>query len=214
MAHLLAKVAGDAGGPGKPVTYVYSELGLSKAKGTKIKKMLLEAGLASEQKTTARGRTEVRLGLTDKGTQWLGEHRDLLESPLARWETRRFGGEKSRELERVFDEYARKVLGAREIVPEADDLSGGKHDALVVLQDGSEIAVEFITGESKAGELKHSLAALKAQRRYLGLCYDDRIRERVRRYLQAAGLEEDGTRVVLAVPTDLQGAQPMPTKQA
>jgi DNA-binding MarR family transcriptional regulator len=213
MAHLLAKVAGDASGPSKPVTYVYSELGLSKAKGTKIKKMLLEAGLASEQRTTASGRTEVRLRLTDKGKQWLGEQQDLLERPLARWDTKRFGGEKSRELERVFDEYARKVLGAREIVPEADDLSGGKHDALVTLPDASELAVEFISGESKATELRHLLAAQNMGRKYLGLCWDEGIRQRVRHYIAAAGMAE-GPRVQLLTKQELQDLQTARTKQA
>jgi hypothetical protein len=202
-AHLLAKVAGE---PSKPVTYVYSELGLSKAKGTKIKKMLLEAGLASEQRTTENGRVEIRLRPTDAGGRWLGEHADLVEKPLTRWETKRFGGEKSKELERIFDGYARTVLGARQISAEADDLSGGKHDRLVILPDGSELAAEMITGESKATELRHALAAINSSRKYIGICWDGTIRKRIQHYFSEAAIKE-GERVQLVTKEEL-GTRP------
>lgn len=183
MAHLLARVAGE---PSKPVTYLYSELGLSKAKGTKIKGFLVCAGLVEEIQGA---RTTVYLRPTPKARAWLLERQQLLTRPLARWETRRFGGEKSRELERVFRAYADRVLKPCSIVAEADDLAGGKHDLLLTLQDDSELAVELITGESKAIELRHVLAARKVGRRYLGVCWDEQILERVRRYLREAGIE-------------------------
>jgi hypothetical protein len=210
MAHLLSKVSSE---PGKPVTYVYAELGLSKGKGTRVKKAILDAGLASEHRTTASGRLEIRLAPTDDGRRWLGEHANLLARPLAKWDTKRFGGEESRELEQIFDDYARTNLQAREIVAEADDLAGGKHDRLVMLRDGTELAGEIITGESKATELRHILAAIGAGRKYLGLCSDARIRERVRRYLRDRGVGESNE-LMLVVPRDLQDPQSMRTKQA
>jgi DNA-binding MarR family transcriptional regulator len=204
MAHLLSKVAGE---PGKPVTYVYAELGLSKGKGTRVKKAILDAGLASEERTSATGRTEVRLKPTTKGRQWLSDHASLLERPIAKWETKRFGGEKSRKLERIFDEYARDKLHALQIVAEADDLSRGKHDRLVILPDGSEVAAEMITGETKAGELRHALAAINARRKYIGICWGETIRRRIQHYFKEAAIEE-GERVRLVTREELgTGAQ-------
>jgi hypothetical protein len=198
-AHLLAKVAGE---PGKPVTYVYSELGLSKAKGTKIKKMLLEAGLASEHRTSENGRVEIRLVPTAEGCSWLGVHASLLARPLTKWDTNRFGGEKSKELERVFLEYAERISKPVKVEKEADDLAGGKHDLLLTLEDGSQIATELISGESKAGEIRHIIAAMNGGRRYIGLCYDDGIRDRVRKYLSSEGLIESSN-LKLLVPNEL-----------
>jgi hypothetical protein len=198
-AHLLAKVAGELG---KPVTYVYSELGLSKAKGTKIKKILLDAGLASEQRTTENGRVEIRLVPTPEGRRWLGVHASLLTKPLAKCDTKRFGGEKSKELERVFLVHAGQIFGPVEVAKEADDLAGGKHDLLLTLEDGSQIAAELISGESKAGEIRHIIAAMNAGRKYIGLCYNDHIRDRVRKYLSSEGLKESPN-LKLLVPNEL-----------
>jgi hypothetical protein len=204
MAHLLSKVAGE---PAKPVTYVYAELGLSKGKGTRVKKAILDAGLASEERTSASGRTEVRLRRTTKGHQWLSEHASLLEKTIMKWKTKRFGGEKSKELERIFEDYARTKLQAREIIAEADDLAGGKHDRLVILPDGSEVAAEMITGETKAGELRHALAAINARRKYIGICWDETIRKRIQHYFREAAIEE-GERVRLVTREELgTGAQ-------
>jgi hypothetical protein len=201
MAHLLSKIASE---PGKPVTRVYAELGLSKGKGTRVKKAILEAGLASEERTSASGRTGVRLRPTARGRQWLSENASLLTKPLPKWETRRFGGEKGKKLERVLDYYARMKRHAREIIAEADDLAGGKHYRLVILPDGTELAGEIIIGESKATELRHILAAASVGRKYLGLCSDARIRECVRRYLRYQGIGESNE-LMLVVSRDLQG---------
>jgi hypothetical protein len=210
MAHLLSTVASE---PGKPVTYIYAELGLSKGKGTRVKKAILDAGLASEERTSASGRTEVRLKLTPMGYQWLSDHASLLDKTITKWKTKRFGGEKSKELEQIFDDYVRTKLQARQIIAEADDLAGGKHDRLVMLRDGTELAGEIITGESKATELRHILGAIGAGRKYLGLCSDGRIRERVRRYLRERGIGESNE-LMLVVPQDLQGPLPPCTKSA
>jgi hypothetical protein len=210
MAHLLSKVSSE---PGKPVTYVYAELGLSKGKGTRVKKAILDAGLASEERNSASGRTEVRLKLTPMGHQWLSNHASLIDKTITKWETKRFGGQKSKELERIFDDYVRSKLQARRIIAEADDLAGGKHDRLVILPDGTELVGEIITGESKATELRHILAAISASRRYLGLCSNARIRERVRRYLRDQGIGESNA-LMLVVPQDLQDLLCTHTKQA
>lgn len=51
MAHLLARVQ-----QAEPITYIYADLGLSKHKGTKVKKKLVEGGLVEEVRVVARRR--------------------------------------------------------------------------------------------------------------------------------------------------------------
>jgi hypothetical protein len=76
----------------------------------------------------------------------------------------------------------------------------------VILPDGSELAAEMITGESKATELRHALAAINSSRKYIGICWDGTIRKRIQHYFSEAAIKE-GERVQLVTKEEL-GTRP------
>lgn len=200
MAHLLAMLLGDPRSQEKPVTYVYVMLGLSKTKGTKIKKMLLDAGLAQEVRSSANGRYEVHLVPSlPRAEGWLKDHEHLLSKSLVSWQTKRFGGQLSSELGELAIQWATKVRHAKIVEQEASDGFGGKWDVLCEDADKRKWVIEIITGESKTYEAIHVQKARAAGLPIVCLCADDMIKERVRRYLAVSGIREDGRNVSLII---------------
>ncbi len=176
-----------------PISYLYARLGLSKGTGDKVKKKILKQGLAQQYRSTHLGRITVHLRLTDQGQEFLKRHAHLLEKSLAfETETKRFGGQKSRELGEVAKPWARKVLGAVRIEEEASDGFGGKWDLLCTDAQGRQTVVELVSGESKANEVLHVRKALAAGIPIVCVCYDEKIRVRIRRYLQYQRIRESG----------------------
>ncbi|MEW5983716.1 MAG: hypothetical protein AB1806_15290 [Acidobacteriota bacterium] len=192
MAHLLHQIASR---PGRPITYLYSDLQLAKSVGDRTKKMLLARGLAQETRVPGLGGIQKHLHVTDAGARWLSEHSELLARPLVRWQTKRFGGPKSRELEQRAIEWAQRVKGATHWQTEARDGFGGRFDLKFESAEGS-FVVELISGESKGLETRHLTRAADNGLPYYGICWNDTVRERIRRYLRAQDIEEN-QRVVL-----------------
>ena len=174
-----------------PISYLYARLGLSKGTGDKVKKKIVKQGLAQQYRSTHLGRITVHLRLTDQGQEFAKRHAHLLEKSLAfETETKRFGGQKSRELGEVAKPWARKVLGAVRIEEEASDGFGGKWDLLCTDAQGRRTVVELVSGDSKANEVLHVRKALAAGIPIVCLCYDEMIRVRIRRYLKYQRIRE------------------------
>lgn len=98
------------------------------------------------------GGVQVHLAVSKAGEQWLAGHQSLLQSALVRWETKRFGGPKSRELGELALKWPRGVKGAQSTQEEADDGFGGRFDIVCA---GGKFVIEVVTGESKGHEAIH-----------------------------------------------------------
>lgn len=149
----------------------------------------------------------MNLSPTVLGLEWLAANASLAGEPLpdAPAQTKRFGGQLSAGLREKGKELARQ-LGAVLVQEEAPDGFGGEWDLLYERADGSRFVIECITGESKAYEVVHVQKAIEARLPYVGLCLNETIRERIRRYLAEAGIQEDGERVQFVVSLDTHSA--------
>lgn len=57
--------------------------------------------------------------------------------------------------------------------------------------------IELITGESRSYEVVHVRKAIAAGLPYVGLCWDETIQQRARRYMEAGGIgESQGVQLV------------------
>ena len=186
MVHLLTEVSRS---PDKPVTHIYSRLGLSKAKGHKIKGKLVAEKLVEEDRVAGLGGVQVRLRPSAKAAGWLGQRAHLLDRPLVAWKTNRFGGPKSQELKEAAVAWATGELGAQKVGEEADDGFGGRWDLLCETPAG-QVVVELVTGESKAHEAIHVQKAVSRGLPIVLVCWNDVIRNRIRRYLGEQGFAE------------------------
>ena len=200
MAHLLDQVKRH---PQKQTTFQYLGIGIPKATGSRLKSTLMNAGLLTAHKATLHGRHITQLRVTPAGHNWLEQNKAMLSKTIKRYETRRFGGAKSRHLEQIVEAWAAKI-GAT-VQKEVSDGFGGMHDILLTLPSGEEQIYELVSGESKTLEPLHALRNINSHkgRRFVGVCLNETIKGRMLRYFSEAGLEVDGDRIRLITPEEL-----------
>ena len=218
-AHMLDMIIRH---PDLPVTKLYQRCGFGGATGAKVRRQLGHQGLITEWREI-KGRLHVYLKPTKRAAEWLSMNHLILElrrriyendpNRLAdRQQTKRFGGQQSRELDELVVPWAKLTMNARYLGAEVPDgFRGGRWDHLFELPDKSMLVVECCTGQSRQQEVLHVRKALQRGIPIITVCLDETIHDLLRRHLAEEGIQVDGVNVRLftaaQVRDELKSAQ-------